>query len=750
VRHEAARVASRYGATLEIEQVRPSWRGVELRGVDVIVPELPSARVHFEAIDVALGFGGKKIALKGGDVSAVGAREAVLREVEQWRARHAARPSAGGAGGESGTEAEFVGLRVAWQDRKEAPTEAIRASDVSFARQDGKLGISAGEATIAIGPASITASGGHVTLVKQPQGGYRVAVLSTHTLDATLTLPAPAEARKSTETPEERAGRSASEDVQGRGPAARAMLLRAAQVVDTALEQGASVELDGVHAKVQRGKETLNLGPGALRVHRTSDQRLLVELSPGVHADKEEQALTFSLSVPLHEAAAEIVADVRGGPIWLSTLGIRDGDLGLFDVSKTSLTTRSHLALSPDGKRLRIDGDGRLRNLSLRSEALSDEPVAGLELAFRMRGDVGLDASSINVEDGEVDLGAIRLLAHGQYSRSAEGHRVRAEFELPLTACQAMLDATPHGLVPKLAGVRMAGSFAIKGQARFDTAHLDRDYHVDWDISNTCRITEVPAEIDVARWRKPFRRTVLGPAGERVEIESGPGTPGWVPHGAISRFMEVAIMTTEDGGFHRHRGFDAEAIRNSIRENLRKGRFVRGASTLSMQLAKNLYLDRVKNLSRKLQEAVLTTYLEQELTKDQLVELYLNVVEFGPMIYGIGPASRYYFNTSAADLSLGQALYISSILPNPKQQHFALGGAVSDGWTSYLRKLMQVANRRKLITDEELEEGLRETIVRGQPAPERAARKTDSPAPSESSGHDEAGELPETPDWLGP
>ncbi len=90
-----------------------------------------------------------------------------------------------------------------------------------------------------------------------------------------------------------------------------------------------------------------------------------------------------------------------------------------------------------------------------------------------------------------------------------------------------------------------------------------------------------------------------------------------------------------------------------------------------MQLAKNLYLDRGKNLSRKLQEAILTMYLEQELTKEQILELYLNVVEFGPMVYGIGPAARHYFNAAPGELSLGQALYISSIMPNPKAQHFA-------------------------------------------------------------------------------
>jgi hypothetical protein len=461
---------------------------------------------------------------------------------------------------------------------------------------------------------------------------------------------------------------------------------------------------------------------------------MLIELSPHAVGKDDAQSLTFSLSVPIADAAAEIIADVQGGPIFLSALGVREGDFGLVDVTRTSLTTRSHVVLSADGQELRVDGQGRAQSLSFQSRSLSDDPITGLDVAFRLRGQLMLDGSSVRVDEGEVDIGATRLSAHGTYQRSpsGEGRRVRADFEVPLTACQSMLDAAPKALVPHLVGMRMAGSFALKGHARFDTARIDHDYDVAWDLANTCRIAEAPAGIDIARFRKPFRRWVVGPAGERVEVESGPGTAGWVPFGAISPFMQTAVLTTEDSGFRRHGGFDMEAIRNSIRENLRKGRFVRGASTLSMQLAKNLYLDRGKTVSRKLQEVVLTTYLEQELTKDQILELYLNVIEFGPMVYGIGPAARYYFNTSASDLSLGQALYISSILPNPKQQHFAVGGEVSPGWMNFLRKLMQTARKREWITDEELETALRETVVRGQPAPKRA----DKPPPDVEAPHE--------------
>jgi membrane peptidoglycan carboxypeptidase len=198
--------------------------------------------------------------------------------------------------------------------------------------------------------------------------------------------------------------------------------------------------------------------------------------------------------------------------------------------------------------------------------------------------------------------------------------------------------------------------------------------------------------------------------GRIVSIETGPGSAGWTPLPAISPHMETAVLVCEDGRFFRHKGFDREAIENSIKENLKAGRFVRGASTISMQLAKNLYLSFDKTLSRKLQEAVLTTVLEQELSKQEMMELYLNVIEYGPGIYGIEAAAKHYFDTIPAQLSLGQALYLGSILPNPAQFHFDDKGNMGTGWRNYLGKLMRIALKIGRISEPELDMALAEEI----------------------------------------
>jgi membrane peptidoglycan carboxypeptidase len=286
---------------------------------------------------------------------------------------------------------------------------------------------------------------------------------------------------------------------------------------------------------------------------------------------------------------------------------------------------------------------------------------------------------------------------------------------------------------------------------RFGSENVQRDYDVAWDGALSCRVVEAPPAIDTQRFKTKFARTVFTPEGEPRELVFGPESETWVPLGSISHFVVGAVLTTEHGRFFRHNGFDQEAIVNSIRENLKERRFVRGASTISMQLAKNLYLPRTKTLSRKLQEAVLTLYLEQQLTKDELMELYLNVIEFGPMVYGIGPAARHYFNTTPAELSLSQAMYLASILRNPKKQYFGAGGAVSSGYTAYLRRLMKITEKIGRISEEELELGLRETAVFGSPYPHVAPPEDEIPPETPEGAPPPADSDPEgEPTWIAP
>jgi membrane peptidoglycan carboxypeptidase len=134
-----------------------------------------------------------------------------------------------------------------------------------------------------------------------------------------------------------------------------------------------------------------------------------------------------------------------------------------------------------------------------------------------------------------------------------------------------------------------------------------------------------------------------------------------------------------------------------------------------MQLAKNLYLGREKVLARKGREALLTMVLEQAFDKRKLLELYMNVVELGPGVYGVKSAASYYFNTTPDRLTIAQCFFLASILPSPKKQHFESDGRISKARRAYLEKLMRIAHDRDRLSSTELERALAEELVLGRP-----------------------------------
>jgi monofunctional biosynthetic peptidoglycan transglycosylase len=148
----------------------------------------------------------------------------------------------------------------------------------------------------------------------------------------------------------------------------------------------------------------------------------------------------------------------------------------------------------------------------------------------------------------------------------------------------------------------------------------------------------------------------------------------WVPLERIPEALVQAVLVAEDTRFYEHRGFDLEQIRKAWRTNRSGGR-LRGASTISQQTAKNLYLDPSRNFLRKGREAILTAWLELWLPKERIIEAYLNVVELGPGIFGAGAAARVYFDREAGDLTRAQAAFLAATLPAPLSRNPAASTA---------------------------------------------------------------------------
>jgi len=224
--------------------------------------------------------------------------------------------------------------------------------------------------------------------------------------------------------------------------------------------------------------------------------------------------------------------------------------------------------------------------------------------------------------------------------------------------CRTWFDAMPKPL-PE----------ALEGMAEHFTGDLGFEVRVKpapkVSVKSTCKFDCSASPI--AEVKKPkFTYLVYDAKNNLVERETGPGTSGWMGVGGLPLNVPKAFVLMEDPDFPNHHGVLAGALENSLKVNLEKGGFMKGGSTISMQLAKNLWLRRHKTIGRKAEEALLTFALESCFSKEQILEMYLNVIEFGPNVYGIGAAAKHYFHKEADKLTVEEAFYLASILPAPR------------------------------------------------------------------------------------
>jgi membrane peptidoglycan carboxypeptidase len=186
---------------------------------------------------------------------------------------------------------------------------------------------------------------------------------------------------------------------------------------------------------------------------------------------------------------------------------------------------------------------------------------------------------------------------------------------------------------------------------------------LEGEIDGGCRAAAEPPAADVTGLAGPGEQQLLDGSRRRI----GRGEPDHVALRALPRYVPAAFVAAEDARFHDHRGFDLEQIARSLEIDLRERRLVRGGSTISQQLVKNAFLSPHKSLDRKLHEAVLAWRLEARLGKRQILERYLNVIELGPRVFGLGPAARYWFGAPAHELTVPQAAFLAALTAQPAQ-----------------------------------------------------------------------------------
>ncbi len=743
VRSRVAKEGERRRVDVTVGTVRPGFFAVALKDVRVRLKGVEGLEVRLDEVkvDLSAGFSVRAVAAHGGEVRIEGEPEDVVERLRAYQKNGSPTAASDKEKGHR-TPMSADGLALVWKIANEGE---ITGAAIRVSRDDDAIRLGAARVAATYKRASLEVIGGDVEL--GPDGvARRVAATSVTIGQEPSKTPAAASKPSTTGASDplpppppplpQAGGRARGGKAQpvkvktAVEPTAdepvlplpdlhalRARIATLASTMGNRIPDGSKVDLAGLSVKIDIGGEPFAFGPGPFTMERRGDMVRLTFASDKA-AGPGSTPLSIDAELPL--GAGDVTARMSGGPVSLALLGVKEGTKGLFDVAKGAVSGKGQLVLSAAGDAVTFDGQIALRTISIKQPRLSAEPLRGIDFAVMARGVLD-DAGRLRVDDAQLDMGALHVKTHGTIEETKDHFGLSLSVDIAPAACQALLDSTPQGLLPTVRTARMTGTFGATSRVVFDTRAIDK-LVLDYQIDDRCKISEVPRDLSRDRFSGAFTYRTYHPDGTPSDTSTGPGSSAWTDLDNISPFMIAAVLTTEDGAFYKHHGFNHSAIRNSAAANLKARRFVRGASTITMQLAKNLFLSREKTLSRKIEEVILTDYLEQAFRKDDMMELYLNVIEFGPDVYGVTRAAEHYFGRRPEELNLPECFFLASIMPSPvRYGRLRDKGQVSEGWMRHVQALMEIAAKNGKVSKAELAEGLAQPIVfikPGEPRPE--------------------------------
>ncbi|QYS88184.1 transglycosylase domain-containing protein [Flavobacterium davisii] len=351
---------------------------------------------------------------------------------------------------------------------------------------------------------------------------------------------------------------------------------------------------------------------------------------------------------------------------------------------------------------LTINGLASINNLTINHPKIAHKDVVIKEAEFDYQFVLGSNFISLS-QNSLARLNKIKVKPYLEYN-TAEDTLYKLKLDLEKIRAQDFITSLPTGLFSHFEGMEALGDF---------------DYHLNFEVN----INKPHQLIFDSKLNKnnlyilKYGQANLEKLNSEFEyraIENGiPQRPIWVgnsnthftPYDSIPAYLKNAVLTSEDPSFFRHRGFITEAFKQSIIKNIRTKRFARGASTISMQLVKNVFLTREKTLSRKLEEILLVYILEnnQIASKQRMLEVYFNIIEWGPNIYGISEAAAFYFQKKPQYLNLNECLFLASIVPKPKKfmYQFNEEGKQKSGAERHQKFIKNLMLKRALISTED-------------------------------------------------
>ena len=322
--------------------------------------------------------------------------------------------------------------------------------------------------------------------------------------------------------------------------------------------------------------------------------------------------------------------------------------------------------LAMEGGELHIDGRASIENFMVNHPKIAKKDVIIPQALFDYHFLIGKHFISLN-NTSVATLNALKIKPYLEYN-TEEDTLYKLKIDIPDSKAQEFIDALPKGLFRHFEGMQAEGSFSYNLNFEFNK---NKPYRLVFDSrlnKNNLRITKY-GEANLDKLNHEFTYRAIENDVPQRPVLVGMTNLNYTPLDMIPGGLKNAVLTSEDPSFMRHRGFITEAFKQSIVKNIRTKKFSRGASTISMQLVKNVFLTREKTLSRKLEEILLVYILENNriATKERMLEVYFNVIEWGPNVYGIGEAAAFYFNKKPIELNLNECLYLASIVPKPKK-----------------------------------------------------------------------------------
>ena len=325
-----------------------------------------------------------------------------------------------------------------------------------------------------------------------------------------------------------------------------------------------------------------------------------------------------------------------------------------------------------------------LHGLGIQHDAVSSEPVAldgSVEVSLTMPADQRVGTSALSLTGR---LGAVPIDMTLTVEPDGESWTLHAEGGVTEdTGCDAMWQAVPQGLIPSLrnANVSLSGAAAPRLRATYVVGDPDSfDMRREGFIGD-CVVESIDLPFDpTTLLADDYIHTVTDHVSAPLQV--GPGTWGYATLDELPAYVPALMHLSEEIAFFDNPGFSMMLMRRAVRMNLRESRYVYGGSTVSQQLVKNLFFGREKTLARKFEEAIVVWAMERVVSKERILELYLNCVEFAPDMYGITAAARHYFDKRPGELTPLEAAFLAALKPAPSrgERHRARGHSPDTGW----------------------------------------------------------------------